>query len=151
MPSSLQVEGRYLSHGRFISYFRGTEKVRVFCLYQLFLKSLSFKIINVPKWHIWGWHILVPFKALTLGWGSFFFFPFSFFSFFLFYYYHCLIMTIFPLLSCFCIFVENHLSIFACVYFWVLYSVSLFCVFIFLPIRQNLDYRCYIISLKPRL
>ena len=40
--------------------------------------------------------------------------------------------TIFPPLNCFCTSIKNHLGRFGCVCFWVIFSVSLICVFIFL-------------------
>lgn len=41
---------------------RGGESRKLF-LHLLFLGCLQLKIILMPKWHIWGWHILIPFST----------------------------------------------------------------------------------------
>lgn len=48
------VHGGHLSPEKFYGLFLG-RKGRV---HLLFLKHLPFKIVNVPKWHILGWHVL---------------------------------------------------------------------------------------------
>lgn len=36
----------------------------------LFFRCLQLRTINLPKWHIWGWHILVPFGRKMGGRGQ---------------------------------------------------------------------------------
>lgn len=48
------VHGEHLSPEKFMAYFQ-VEKGRCICC---FSSTFHFKIVNVPKWHILGWHVL---------------------------------------------------------------------------------------------
>ena len=44
--------------------FRQMEEGREPFLSLLFPNYLQLKIILMPKWHIWGWHVLIPFRYI---------------------------------------------------------------------------------------
>lgn len=79
MSSTLLVQEGYLSHEIFISCFQGVKGgLQVSFLHQMFLKSLQFKITNMPKWNFGSditWYIYPSstfFVCLLLGfcWGG---------------------------------------------------------------------------------
>lgn len=63
-PSSLvdeimreEIRDKWFLFGGFV--FRQMTEFRIsFLLHLLFSKYLQLKIIHLPKWHFWGWHIL---------------------------------------------------------------------------------------------
>lgn len=60
-PSPPLVQGGHLSPGKFHDLNLGRKReVRAPFLRLLLLKCLQFKIIKISKWHILGWHDLIP-------------------------------------------------------------------------------------------
>lgn len=64
--SSWYRRGEHLCKWRFISPLQ--REMYVLCL--LFLHCLQLKIILLPKWHLWGWHILIPFTSNSVMFSS---------------------------------------------------------------------------------
>lgn len=55
------VQGDHLSHGKCYDLLLSTKKeIRELFLYLYCLKCLQLKIINIPKWHLLRWRILIP-------------------------------------------------------------------------------------------
>lgn len=60
------VLGGHLSRGNFMHWFLGRKgEGREVLLHLLFLNSLQLKILNMPKQHILGWHVLITFKPFA--------------------------------------------------------------------------------------
>ena len=60
-------EGNTFTKGNFCPPFRQMKESKELFLYLLFLNCLQLKIILMLKWHILGWHILIPFTPLLFS------------------------------------------------------------------------------------
>lgn len=59
------AQGRYLLQREIDALCLGRyEEGRELLLHLFILGHLQLPLILVPKWHIWGWHILIPSHSL---------------------------------------------------------------------------------------
>ena len=58
------VQGEHFSHMKLYVLLLGRKgEVRDPFLHLLFLKCMQRNIIHIAGWHIWGWHVLIPFRV----------------------------------------------------------------------------------------
>lgn len=68
MPSTLLIQGGYLSHGRFVFCFGGTKEGQSVLLVPAVSQVTLIQIISMPMRHIWGRSILLPFRFIIYYW-----------------------------------------------------------------------------------